>query len=274
VNMSSEVADGFNPPLPGPAERDGVARFERRYRRSSSLLWLNPFQIAQVVRQILGEEQALSRYADQPPGPDTFHQQVTYSLPFGGEWLVFNGGITEATSHSWDLLGQRFAYDFVVADADGRRHGGPGTSVGDYYDYGQPILSPADGEVVYVQDGIRDAPRVGTGWIDWRCRDFRGNGVVVRHHATEYSYVAHLQRGSILVRPGQEVKRGQPLGLCGNSGHSTEPHLHFQIQDQASFFGAMSLPVAFTSCTIDGAFSDRPAYLSRGMRVRTGEGGR
>ena len=253
-------------PLPGPAERGPLAFF-LRFHASSLLATLNPVQFAQSVRQARGDAAAAERVVEDAAA---FRQEVEYTLPFGGEWLVGGGGVTPGTSHSWELAAQRFAYDFLAVDAEGRSHAGDGTRLADYLAYGRPVLAPADGTVVAVNDGVRDAPGPGTGWLDWRAADFRGNWVALRHAEREYSFLAHLVPGSVRVRPGDRVRRGDTLGLCGNSGHSSEPHLHFQVQDHPDFFQAAGLPVAFSGCVVDAAPADGPVHLRVGMRVRPG----
>src|SRR5437667_9783279 len=108
-------------------------------------------------------------------------------LPVRGRWQVGRGGLTWRTSHSWHLIGQRYAYDFVAIDAQGKRHHGNGRLKEDYIAYGQPVLAPAAGIVVRARDGVRDAPAAGTGWVDWRTADFRGNFVAIMHAEGEYS---------------------------------------------------------------------------------------
>ncbi|MGC8800456.1 MAG: hypothetical protein C0184_10370 [Chloroflexus aggregans] len=114
-----------------------------------------------------------------------------------------------------------------------------------YLAFGQPVLAAADGVVVALRNDIRDSPWAGTGWIDITTPDLRGNYVVIKHHEHVYTLYAHLQRGSIKVTLGETVHAGQPIGACGHSGHSSEPHLHFQLQDQADFFTAIGLPITF-----------------------------
>jgi murein DD-endopeptidase MepM/ murein hydrolase activator NlpD len=240
----------------------------RRVNRSAAMSWLNPFQALQQLRQVWHEGKLIVRYHERPITLESFQQQTMLSLPFTGEWIVLNGGVDEAHSHSWEIHGQRYAYDFVVADAGGRRHRGSGRSLEDYFAYGAAIVAAADGDVVRIRDGVRDAPRVGTGWLDWQSRDFAGNSVTLRHAENEFTFSAHLVPGSIPVRVGERVARGQVIGRCGNSGHSTEPHLHFQLQDRAEFMGATSLPIAFSTCIVDGEVSAAPVRLQRPARVR------
>lgn len=205
----------------------------------------------------------------------SYRQKARYSLPFRapaeGEWFVFNGGPDEETSHPWDLVAQRYAYDFVmVVDGSLRRwrEGAEGRELGDYFCYDEPILAPADGVVAAVKDGIRDAPRPGTGWLDPTARHVAGNHVVIEHAGGEYSFLAHLIPGSITVDVGERVARRREVGRCGNSGNSSEPHLHFQVQDRAGFFEAAGLPVAFDGVSVDGGDPGSGVYPVRGARVR------
>jgi murein DD-endopeptidase MepM/ murein hydrolase activator NlpD len=253
-------------PVPGPAQRSPV-RFLVRHLVSTQLPLLNPRQRRETWAQLRGEREARARLRGAEPQPDAWAGRVRYTLPFRGEWLVVNGGPDRATSHSWEILSQRFAWDFVMADAEGRLHRGNGTRVEDYLCYGQPVCAPADGEVVAVVDGVRDAPGPGTGWVDWRAAGIGGNSVTLRHAEGEYSYLAHLVPGSISVRPGERVRRGDEVGRCGNSGHSTEPHLHFQVQDHPDAFRAAGLPVRFADVCADGE-GPRELHPRRGMRVR------
>ncbi|MDQ7030444.1 MAG: M23 family metallopeptidase [Ardenticatenia bacterium] len=142
----------------------------------------------------------------------------------------------------------------------------------DYHAFGKPVLAPADGTVVEARDNIPDFPHPGTGWIDWRTRDARGNYVVIRHSERVYSLIAHLRQGSCRVRQGDLVQRGQVIGECGNSGHSTEPHIHFQLQNHPNFYLAIGLPILFKHFEmqdIDSGKLRRYAlgYISRGKKV-------
>jgi murein DD-endopeptidase MepM/ murein hydrolase activator NlpD len=221
--------------------------------------------LRQAQRQIAGDEIARPR---APESAAAYQQRCRYRLPFDGEWIIINGGITPETSHSWDIVAQRYAYDFVQVDAGLRRWRTDGKHLTDYLCYGEPLLAPAAGEVVAVVDGTRDAPAVGTGWLDVRTPHFPGNIVTIRHAEGEYSCFAHLVPGSITVQVGEQVASGQVIGRCGHSGHSTEPHLHFQFQDQADFWTAAGLPIAFDGVSVNGGPPQDHVYLSRDQRVQ------
>ncbi|AWR87817.1 M23 family metallopeptidase [Meiothermus taiwanensis] len=221
---------------------------------SLALSTISPPILATSLLQLIGGFVASARYRSRPPTAETYRQRTRYTLPFTGVWWVANGGPDPSTSHSWELIGQRYAYDFVILDESGKSYRQDGRRIEDYYAFGAPVLAPADGMVVAVQNRHRDCPWPGV--IDPLAWSILGNYVVIRHNEGEYSLLAHLRRGSVRVRPGDRVLRGQVIGACGNSGHSTEPHLHFQVQDHPNFFLAASLPVRY----------------SRWRRVREGQG--
>jgi murein DD-endopeptidase MepM/ murein hydrolase activator NlpD len=218
-------------------------RQHSRAAMSLALSLISPPILATGFLQLMGGFVALARYRFRPPTAEAYRQKVSYTLPFKGTWWVANGGPDASTSHSWDLVGQRYAYDFVITDDGGKSYRHDGRQVEDYYAFGAPVLAPADGIVVAIQNRHRDCPWPGI--IDPLAWSILGNYVLIRHADSEYSLLAHLRRGSLRVRPGDRVLRGQMLGECGNSGHSTEPHLHFQVQDHPNFFLAASLPVRY-----------------------------
>ncbi len=146
---------------------------------------------------------------------------VRLQLPFFGRWTVTQG-IDGGHTHqgAW-----RHALDFEVADREGRRFAGAGTALKDYFCYRLPVFAAAAGTVVNV---VNDAPDNGVG--ERTNGDPWGNRVVIQHAVGLYSLVAHLAPGSVEVVVGQVVAAGARLGLCGNSGRSFVPHLHFQLQ--------------------------------------------
>ncbi|MBS3942847.1 MAG: M23 family metallopeptidase [Dethiobacter sp.] len=179
--------------------------------------------------------------------PDIASHQpaVLYSLPFDGEWVVVNGGTDRSTSHSWGVPTQRYAYDFVILGDDGKSCAGENTILRNYHCYGKDVLAPADGVVADVKDQYPDARTFGNGSVDHSVKDIRGNYVVIRHAEKEYSFIAHLLPKSIRVKVGQQVKCGEQIANCGNSGNTSEPHIHFHVQDGKSFYASAGLPVLF-----------------------------
>jgi murein DD-endopeptidase MepM/ murein hydrolase activator NlpD len=167
-------------------------------------------------------------------------------LPFEGAWTVAWGGRTLAQNQHAATRDQRFAYDFLVRK-DGATHAGDGTRNGDYYAYGRSVLAPADGRVVAAVDGV---PENVPGQMD--AVHPGGNYVVIDHGGGEFSFLAHLQPGSLTVHEGDLVLGGRVVGLCGNSGHSSEPHLHYHLQNSPKFFAGEGLPAPLVDYVADG----------------------
>lgn len=144
-----------------------------------------------------------------------------YRLPFNGRWLI-------QRTHYGNPHDQAFAIDVVFPTVDGKLANGSGQKNTDYPAYGQPILADAQGVVVIAVDGIPDnTPGVVNGY------DQHGNYVVIDHQNGEFSLMAHLIPSTIRVHPGQVVGVGTELGRCGNSGHTTNPHVHWQVMTSA-----------------------------------------
>lgn len=157
------------------------------------------------------------------------------ALPFTGRWTVTQGVDGKHTHQGlW-----RHGLDFEVRDATGRTHAGEGRALKDYHCYRLPVCAPADGTVVTVVSHVPDNP-VG----ERNPSDPWGNLVLTQHGIGLYSLLCHLSPGSVEVSEGQFVRRGTRVGLCGNSGRSFVPHLHFQIQGTPRL-GAPTLEVEF-----------------------------
>lgn len=207
-------------------------------------LQFQPAVFVTGLLQLAGHVPILLRYRGRLPNPERFESSVDYRLPFEGTWTVVNGSPDRRYSHSWAILTQRYAHDFVITDEAGRTHEGERSGPEAHYCFGEPVVAPADGVVVAASDGHRDYHRT-DGWLDPLQRDIRGNYVTIRHADGEYSVLAHLREGSVAVESGDRVARGERIARCGNSGNSTEPHLHFHVQDRPNFFLGMGLPVQF-----------------------------
>lgn len=206
--------------------------------------------LLQSLKQMWGMIVLEYKYQGKLPNPENYHSSIKYSLPFYGKWVVLNGGITERLSHSWDIPTQRYAYDFVVLDDAGSSFYGEETEVKSFYCYGKNILAPADGIIVEVGTGTPNSRITKNRDVSCSARDMRGNYILIRHADHEYSLLAHLKPDSILVTVGQTVKRGEKVAECGNSGNTTEPHLHFQVQMGTSFYSSPGLPVEFENIAV------------------------
>lgn len=257
-------------PISGPFER-----FGRFGQLGSLVFWnlttflgiLNPLQACQILRQLVGTSELQTREKKSGDDGSGYETRASYALPFTGEWYVFNGGLTPKTSHSWDILGHRFALDFVQADSELRRHTGLGTSPDQYYCYGAEILAAADGTIISSENRIGIAPLLGWFICDFTARSVFGNYVLIQHAEGEYALYAHLIKGSVTVELGHLVKRGEVIGRCGHTGNSTEPHLHFHLQDSADLFSGMGLPIRFTELVVDGE-EVNGVHLKAGNRVQ------
>lgn len=214
------------------------------------VIFFNPI-LWQSIGQIWGIIYAQIAYRFNLPSNDNYTCKVEYILPFTGKWTVFNGGVNKELSHSWGMGSQRYAYDFVMIDLEyykdeGKRFPGDNKSLHSYTCYGKDIIAPADGVIVKVSNKHKDSRTDGKkAYCDtW---DLRGNFIVIKHADYEYSMSAHLAPGSITVRVGDSVKQGEVIAKCGNSGNTSEPHLHFQLQSSKSFFTSAGLPIAFSN---------------------------
>lgn len=190
-----------------------------------------------------------------------YHTKTPLRLPFDGEWTVFWGGRTLATNYHAFTRDQRFALDLLIVK-DGSTHSGDGTKCSDYYCYGRPVRAPAAGTVVWEQDSLPDQT---PGQMD--PAHATGNSLIIDHGNGEYSLLAHLQPGSLRFKIGQRVSAGDEVGRCGNSGNTTEPHLHYHLQDGPRPFVADGLPIQFVGLVVNGERVAR-AELEKGQRAR------
>lgn len=152
-------------------------------------------------------------------------------LPFYGEWFVsqgYDGNITHKAE--W-----KDALDFVVVDETQHTFKLPGETITDFYCYNLPVLAPASGYVVEICDGIDDNT---IGEIDLQHN--WGNTIVIKHANGLYSKLSHLKKETLTVRVNDYVQAAQVIALCGSSGRSPEPHLHFQLQS-TPFIGSATL---------------------------------
>jgi len=187
---------------------------------------------------------------------------VDLAYPFQGRWLTQNSPANRVPSHRTTLLATSFAIDFVPVDEAGRT--APITfgsllrsePAERFPGFGRPILAPIEGLVVGVHhaapdhQAVRGLPSVGyaltqrrraaAGWVG-----LAGNHVMIEARDGRVVAVCHLQCGSVPAQLGQHVRVGENLGRCGNSGNSTEPHVHLQAIDRRDVLRASAVPITF-----------------------------
>ena len=168
-------------------------------------------------------------------------------LPFEGEWWVFWGGDTKEENYHVESNAQKGAFDFLIKDQQGKSFRNGGKTNEDYYAFGKRIISPSDGEVVLVVDGVKDniPGKLNPIYVP-------GNSVIIKTDNNEFLFFAHFVKNSIAVSEGQIVKQGDLLGFCGNSGNSSEPHLHFHIQNVEDMNEATGAKAYFENILVDG----------------------
>jgi hypothetical protein len=201
-------------------------------------------------------------YWPLPPDPAADIATTPYQLPFEGTWLVVWGGDTELENYHVSTPNQRHAYDILIWK-DGATYSGDGTANEQYYAWGQKVLAPAGGTVVAVLNDQEDllpnqiADPEAAQQIAPATHP-AGNHVVIQVAGSEFVLLAHIQQGSVRVQPGDDVRAGDVLGLVGNSGNTSEPHIHIHVQDAEDFFApdATGLPLQFTDFLADGQPSD------------------
>ena len=185
-------------------------------------------------------------------------------LPFKGEWSVTWGGDTKEQNYHVESVAQKNAFDILIKDEQGYTHKGKGESNEDYYAFGKELYAPCDGEVVLVVDGVKDnIPGVLNPIY------IPGNTVIIKTATGEYAFFAHFKQHSIVVKQGQKVSTGALLGLCGNSGNSSEAHLHFHLQNVEDMTKATGAKCYFDQLKVNGVLKSDYSPV-KGEKIEAG----
>jgi len=219
-----------------------------------------PAAIAERISVKIGDyPEALSIVT--PPTSVEKNPVVMISSPLMGEDWVAANGPSNTSQHRRALIpinghayiSQRFAIDWVQVYPDGKTYKGDPGDNKNYRAYGTEIHAVADGVVTQVGDGIpQNTPGAKSLAVPITLETIGGNHVIMEIDNSLFAFYAHMQPGSLRVKVGDKVTRGQVLGLLGNSGNSSEPHLHFQICNANSELGSEGLPYAFASFEVQG----------------------
>ena len=205
-------------------------------------------------------------------------QPILVEFPLEGEWWTPSTPGTKIPSHGSDMLGQRYAYDFMMVDWSEKKK--PyrrknwqyylmGMPLSQWYGWGQNVYAPCNGKIIEVKDGLRERQRLHffTDLFAVLKNSLFGNlkklhpllgNYIIMQTENSFAFFAHFQTSSICVTEGQEVKAGDVLGRVGHSGNSTAPHLHFHLMDNADILVAKGLPCAFKKYELfqDGIWTD------------------
>ncbi len=178
-----------------------------------------------------------------------YQQKTKLIFPLRGNFIVVGGhDFNEPHKREWS---QHYAYDVIGLGPNYELARNDGKANEDFFAWGQEVLAPADGTVIHARNDVPDNDRPGVNRLDLFTKlpeplwSVAGNVVVIDHGNNEFSVLAHLKQGSVRVKQSDLVKQGQVIGLLGNSGNSTAPHLHYQLMDGPQLFRSDGLPSTF-----------------------------
>jgi len=201
------------------------------------------------------------------------YQTITdLELPFEEEWHINAGGRTHLTGGHHFITrgsGQRYAYDISkIVDGNFSPLGnGNANTNEDVYTFGARLNAPGDGKIIALENNIEDNIRPGVINDNINDSNLAGNYIMIDHLNGEYSLLAHLKKGTIIVAVGDTVVKGQEVGKVGNSGNSTGPHLHFHIQNTPNYLDGIGLPAQFKNYYEDDVLIENGEPV-RGQMVR------
>lgn len=223
-----------------------------------------PPDVPEVGKALIGSYVIKGPMLEVPRRP-----AMVIAPPLSGEgWWNANGCCDTTAHRSFRIAvdGERFvtpetfAIDWAQVrqvSVDGeqvyRTFEGDGTQNEQYFAFGAEVRSATDGKVVSVRDGMpNETPNQPVVNVH-RPEDVPGNNVVVLVRPGVYAHYVHLIPGSIDVTVGDTVKRGEPIGKLGNTGNSSQPHLHFQLSDGPDILTSNSLPYVIDRYTFVGS---------------------
>lgn len=211
--VQAHVAEGRHDEALRRAD-EGITMFP-----ADAFLWDNRAWALSLLGRVPERDAAAKRASELVPAGVASATPIEVLAPVAGRVRIVQ---TPGGAYSHHLLRNRFAWDLQPVAAD-VPYSGDGTRNEDFPAFGAPVRAVAEGVVLTVRDGIEDAS---PGRPD--ARSPRGNHITI-DHGGYFSYVLHLRRGSILVRPGDRVAAGAVIAAVGNSGWTTSPHVCFAL---------------------------------------------
>jgi len=245
---------------------------------TQALLFLHVVLPADAAIPRLLSHRISVRVAAAPPGQEEMRESggetpvaqrdvVVIGPPLRGERFISADSCCDASRHTRAALpvngrvylAQRFAVDWEQLDAQGRLYAGAQSEPANYTIYGRDVLAVADAPVVAVIDGLPDQPpgKMPSGIA---IEEADGNSIVLDLGSGRYALYAHLRAGSIMVKAGDRVQRGQAIARVGNSGNTLAPHLHFHVMDTPSPLASNGLPYSIDAFQVTGATSGTQAF--------------
>lgn len=229
-------------------------------------MWINLPQSAPIPSRLLHQfavkkDNASALYTVDAPSAAIASLLPQIESPLrGNNWVAANGP-SNTSAHRRALIvidgaphfAQRYAIDWVQAGSDSQTFTGDPHDNHSYHCFGAEAHAIADGVVVEVKDGIpENTPRSDKLAVPITLETVAGNHVNLDLGGGVYAMYAHLQPGSIRVKVGDKVTAGQVIGLVGNTGNSSEPHLHFQLMNRNSPMASDGIPYTFANYEIVG----------------------
>lgn len=205
-------------------------------------IWIDEKE-KKIISVLFDSDNLISRMIIKPyityPRSDNKLTKTTYSMPINEEWTVFWGGENEFVNYHYIYEAQRYAYDLLVVKNNSTYENNQLRNE-NYFAFDADVTAPAFGKVLDVVDNVKDN-------IPGEMNELEmlGNYVIIQHDSNEYSVLAHFKQSSIIVKEGDTVDQGQLIGKCGNSGNSSEPHIHFQVMDKPDINKAKSIRIKF-----------------------------
>lgn len=196
----------------------------------------------------VGNNQKINGYQLTAPIVSAPERNITkMKLPFKGEWTIFWGGDTKEQNYHVSYEAQKNAFDILIKDNNGKSFKTDGRTNEDYYAFGQELYAPCDGEIVQAVDGVKEniPGAMNPAYVF-------GNSVIIRTNKNEFLVFAHLKQYSVKVKAGQQIKQGALLGQCGNTGNSSEAHLHFHMQNVENLNTATGIKCYFDQLKVNG----------------------
>ncbi|MFY8019895.1 MAG: M23 family metallopeptidase [Bacteroidia bacterium] len=195
-----------------------------------SIFWVLGFGLASLI---------VFKAYDYPSKNDC----VSLSIPVHGTWRASHAGGHSSVNYHLAIPQQAYAIDLLKVNDDGNFFTGTGTAITDYICLNDSVFSPVNGKIAFVIDSFNNEQVLKKG----DTINPLGNYIAIEIAKEKFVILAQLNKGSIKVKQGDEVKAGDHLAQVGNSGNTTWPHLHMQVSNKADVYAndAIGLPFVF-----------------------------